>query len=114
MSTQATTARQPWGRAFCAAGLVVVGVLGTKALIDRTESAAEPFTQTPPTAIDHLRGPHENSPVAATGIAAESVPSSPDEGVAFGPAALETAWAAIRYSPEPGLALIFSHLYPVT
>ena len=94
--------------------LVVVGVLATKALIDRTESVAEPFPQSPPTAIDHLRGPQDSSLVADTGIAAESAPDSPDLGVAFGPVALETAWATIRYSPDPGLALIFSHLYSVT
>jgi hypothetical protein len=48
--------------------------------------------------------------MADTGITAEWVPRSPDDGVAFGPAAIEAAWAWIRYSPEPGLALIFSPL----
>lgn len=42
-------------------------------------------------------------------------PSSGDPGlgVLFGSTANEAAWASIRYSPNPGLSLMFSQLYPV-
>ena len=45
---------------------------------------------------------------------AQSDPTNTDAGVAvlFGPTATEAEWAVIRYSPNPGLELMFSRLYP--
>ena len=37
----------------------------------------------------------------------------PGLGVLFGSTAQEAAWTVIRYSPNPGLSLMFSELYPV-
>ncbi len=41
--------------------------------------------------------------------------SLPDSGlgVLFGKTAVEAEWAVVRYSPNPGLELMFSRLYPV-
>ena len=48
-------------------------------------------------------------------VAVVGAPSSGDPGlgVLFGSTANEAAWASIRYSPNPGLSLMFSQLYPV-
>lgn len=134
-SVRTTTVRRRSGAALLIGGLIVVATAGPasaglgvnrkphQANAQRTKGAS--FADA---GLNLILGSHyptaaasSPSPVAnlrfALGSRGEAVgaPSTGDPGlgVLFGSTAQEAAWTVIRYSPNPGLSLMFSELYPV-
>ena len=135
-TNQTTTARRRVGATMLIGGLLAAVAVGASSArtVAKTGNHQGTTQPTPVTAaadagLDLVLGSHyptavsSSAPLASVRLedtvcstdSAVGAPSTRDPGlgVLFGSTAQEAAWAGIRYSPNPGLSLLFSELYPV-